>query len=39
MMATKKRILWIDALKEFSILMVIWGHILPRLGQYTPLSS
>lgn len=38
MMATKKRILWIDALKVFSILMVIWGHILPRLGQYTPLS-
>lgn len=34
----KNRLLWIDSLKVFAILLVIWGHILPRLGQYAPMS-
>ena len=34
----KKRILWIDSLKVFAILLMVWGHVLPRLGQYAPLS-
>jgi len=34
----KKRLFWIDSLKVFAILLVIWGHILPRLGQYAPMS-
>jgi len=35
MVGIKKRILWIDFLKIFAILMVVWGHVLPRMGWYT----
>lgn len=33
----KERILWIDGLKFFAILLVVWGHVLPRL-QPTPVE-
>lgn len=28
----KKRILWIDALKFFAIILVVWGHVLFRMA-------
>ncbi len=34
MVELKKRILWIDGHKFFAILMVVWGHVLPRMGWY-----
>lgn len=34
MVKSSKRILWIDGLKFFAILMVVLGHVLPRMGWY-----
>ena len=36
-MEKTERIQWIDALKFFAILLVVWGHVLPRL-QPTPIE-
>lgn len=29
-----ERIFWLDGLKLFAILLVVWGHVLPRLGEF-----
>ena len=34
MVKSNNRILWIDGLKYFAILLVVWGHVLPRMGWY-----
>ena len=34
MVKSSKRILWIDGLKFFAILLVVWGHVLSRMGWY-----
>lgn len=35
MVKTTARVAWIDGLKFFAILLVVWGHVLPRLGMYS----
>lgn len=34
MVSPRSRILWIDGLKFIAILLVVWGHVLPRMGWY-----
>lgn len=34
MVEKSNRIAWLDGLKFFAILLVVWGHVLPRMGFY-----
>lgn len=36
MVKVKERLLWLDAIKLFAILLVVWGHLIPRVGFIKP---
>lgn len=36
MVKAKERLLWLDAIKLFAIIMVVWGHLIPKVGFLTP---
>lgn len=32
MVKSRERLLWLDAIRLFAIIMVVWGHLIPRVG-------